>query len=1053
MKKSLLITSLLIPYIPMQAMASSTKPTVAELLKQAGRGAETSTIEKKKSEIPMGGNSAPAPKRSVPVVDLSKVKPLQSRSFLQDDQSDQAQLEKILDQQIDEMFKLTQKFKTSARRGELWLRLAELYVEKAGFIEYRRQTDYDSKLRQFQSGELKEKPKLDLHEAKDFNQKAIQLYEWFIRDFPKDERLDQALFFLGYNYFEMGQVKQGAKFYSQLTKNFPRSSYVIESHFALGEYEFENGEWSKAYKDYEMVFRNKKHRLAGFSMYKSAWCKYRMGQSGQALKILENLILENREEMKQAEGGRKKVNRGRLETEALRDLVVIYADIGSPKDAVEYFQKMAGSQADNYVEKLAYFYADKGQREGARIIFNYLIGKNPISPKAFEYKYQIVQGWMNANRTKEFKEELYSWIKDFGRTSAWAKANVGNTELVENAQRQREATLKVWVLNQHQTAQNSRAAFSQKLADEGYQLFFSEFPDSPQTGDMHFYRAELLYDMNRFDDAAAEYEWVVLHAPNSKFAGRAAENIIIALEKGLPKDAEIAARVGNSVDPVPLTEQMEKFVKASNDYMTQSSKSDKLVEIKFRVGRLYYQHNQFDQSTPRFKDIIKKWPKSKFAEYSANLLLDTYNLRKDYSGLESIAQELMSNPNLAQTAAGKDIRNILERSKFKKAQDMEANKDFSKSAAEYENFAKANPQSPLVPSAQFNSAINYEKSGDSAKSMKLHMLVLSSKEKEADKLKPLSRRILAKLYQDSGQLESAAHEFKKAAEETNDKALQQNMLFNSAILYEALGKNNEAILAYESYNKLASKKDRMESNWSLAQLYRRAGQKQKMVTAFADFANEYGMSDERGLEAAYVVYSAAMDANRKKEALAWRSKLIAQQSKLSPNKKGMGAAWVSKIKLSDAQLKFHELQLITLPKNPKKQQAAAKAKIAMLMELNQMLAEVIKYDSAETVVSALTLLGQANLHMADSLVKAPIPAGFNKEETEQYKQGIAKLSEPFSVKGKESIKAAVDRSYELEYYGASAQQAKDLMKKINPDSMHDLGEHAFDLRQGEWLGL
>ena len=50
--------------------------------------------------------------------------------------------------------------------------------------------------------------------------------------------MDQALFFLGYNNFEINNLEKGKDYYDRLTKEHPNSPYVIETHFALGEFHF-----------------------------------------------------------------------------------------------------------------------------------------------------------------------------------------------------------------------------------------------------------------------------------------------------------------------------------------------------------------------------------------------------------------------------------------------------------------------------------------------------------------------------------------------------------------------------------------------------------------------------------------------------------------------------------------------------------------------------------------------------------------------------------------------------------------------------------------------
>lgn len=1030
---------------PVQAQK---KRTVGELLKQADRGGSLSSTTKAAIAIP---NVEDLFANKKPSVNLNQVKPPRSSVFFETGDDDKAKLEKITEQQISELFKLTQKFKNSPQRGELWLRLAELYVEKAGVIDFRKQGEYDRALLDFQAGKRKVKPVLDLADAKEYNKKAIQLYEWFIRDFPKDDKMDQALFFLGYNYYELGQLAKGTEYYTQLTKNYPSSPYVTEANFALGEYYFENEKWKESHAAYSQVLRNRRHRLYTFSLYKSAWCEFRSGDSPRALKTMEALIRQNKEATAQASaGGRKAVNKTRLESEGLRDLVVFYADVGQAENAPSYFASLAGQDGNNYVEKLAYLYSDKGNLAGARYLFNYLIDQNPTSVKAFDYKYQVVRLYSNAKKSREFREEMFSWVKDFGAGSAWFNANQANKDFIENSIKLREQTLRTYVLQQHQTAQNSRAPFSQGLALEGYRLYLGEFQTGPMVADMHFYYGELLYDMKKYEEAGAQYRWVVENGKGTKFYTRAAENTVLALERDLPSDDEMLKRLGSSVEAVELDPRVARFIAAAQDYVNRLPDAEKAVEMKFRIGRLYYQHNQFDQALPYFRDIVAKNSKTKFAEYSANLILDIYNLRKDYAGLEKTGTELLAVPGIANSKAGSDIKEVLEKASFKKAQDMEVAKDFGGSAAQFEAFAKQNPGSPLAISALFNSAINYERAGNNSKAISGHAAILSSNKKEAESLKPKSRRIIPKLLQDSGQLEEAANAYKAAANEAGKDPAAPNLFFNAAILYEAIGKNSEAIRNYEAYFERHKKRDRSEALFQIATLYRKQGSLSRASEKYMEYVNFGSGNQERTVESAFWVFDISRRLGRRTISEDWRKKTLYLQRSYSPNKKGVGATYAAKIKLEEAMEVFSELKSIRIPANPAAQQAAAQRKIGLVTKLNKELADVVQYDSAEEIVGALSILGQVNLHMGDALLGAPLPSGLNAEETKQYKAGIEKLAEPFMVKAKESLKAAVDKGAELDVFNDHYQKARQLAHKLDSNLFYDGGEQGSEIRLGSW---
>jgi tetratricopeptide (TPR) repeat protein len=1028
---------------------SQKKKTVGQLLKQADRGAGLPTsMQKKGIDIPDVQNLFETKKTSV---NLNQVKPPKTSSFYEDSNDDKAKLEKITDQQISELFKLTQKFKNSPQRGELWLRLAELYVEKAGVIDFRKQGEYDTLLKEYQAGKRKVKPVLNLGEAREYNKKAIQLYEWFVRDFPKDDKMDQALFFLGYNYFELGQLPRGTEYYTRLTKEFPNSPYVTETNFALAEYYFENEKWSQAEGYYSQVLKHRRHRLYNFSLYKIAWCEFRLGNTARALKSMETLIRQGREQVAQAaQDGRKNINKSRLESEGLRDIVVFYAEVGEPEKAPGYFQALAGKDANNYVEKLAYLYGDKGNLVGARYLFNYMIQNNPTSAKAFDYKYQVVRLYSNAKKSREFREEMFSWIKDFGTNSAWYQANKDNKEFVDNSLKLREQTLRTYILQQHQTAQNSHAPFSQGLALQGYKIYLAEFKDSPMIADMHFYYGELLYDLKKYEEAGAQYRWVVENGKNSKFYSRAAENTVLSLEKDLPSDEEMSKKLGTSLEPIALDPRVDRFIAAGKDYIARVPDSEKAIEMKFRIGRLYYQHNQFDQAIPYFKEIVAKHGKTKYAEYSANLILDIYNLKKDYVGLEKIGAELMAVPGLANSKAGADIKDVLEKASFKRAQDLEVSKDYAGSAQQFETFAKQNPSSPLAISAIFNAAINYERGGQNAKAISAHNSVLASKDKAAEPLKVKSRRIVAKLLQDSGRLEEAANAYRSSAVEAGKDPIAPNLYFNAAILYEAIGRNSEAIKNYETFYEMNKKRDKAEALYQIATLYRKQGSLSRAADKYLDYVNAGSGSQEHNVESAYWIHDISKHLGRKTASEEWKKKTLGLQRHYAPNKKGPGATYAAKIKLEDAIAAFNEMKSIRIPANPAGQQAAAQKKIAFVTRLNNELSEVVKFDSAEEIVGALSILGQVNLHMGDALVNAPLPSGLNADETKQYKAGIEKLAAPFFAKAKESLKAAVDRGSELDVFNDHHEKARQLALKLDPKLFYDGGEIGSESRQGNW---
>jgi len=978
-------------------------------------------------------------------IDPKVLRPSITFQSLKSDNEDYNAYNNILDQQISELRKLMQKTKSNAAKGEFLLRLAELFVEKADLTKLIIEQKYDQQVAKLRSQNSNKLPEIDYSPAQGFNKSAVQIYEKFVKEYPNDPRRDQAFFFLGYNHFELGDSKKGLNYYQRLSKEFPNSAYIVESRFALGEYYFENNDFKSALAQYQFVAKSKNKKLATFADYKAAWCLFKLGEYKPAIIGLEKII-------KSSMGVKKNQVELRLDGEARRDIILFYVEAGDASKAPRYFTGLLGQvEGLNYLEKLAYVYADRGDRESARQVFSYIINQKPMHPKTFDYQYQIVKLYSTARETEIFKNELWRWIKNYGRKSAWFDHNKSNKELTDRAIALLEQTLRIWVLQQHQTAQNSRGEFSQKMAMSGYQLYFSEFSNSNYAAEMHFFYGELLYDMKRFDEASKEYRWVVENGGGTKYRNQAAANILVSAEKSLPSDAEIAKKVGNRLDPVPLGSAIENYMGQASWFLTNFPADKKVVETQFRMGRLYYQHNYFDKAIPYFRSVVSEHPTSKYADYSANLLLDIYNLKQDYEGLSKISKELLAVPAIAKSPAGKEIQEVLQKANFKKAQDLEAKGNFIASAQQYERFIQENPNSELGSLARFNAAVNYNKAGLPGKSVDLLQTLLTRKDGKASELRPQVVLFLPALYRDIGQLEKAAIAYVQAATEIADQKEKANQYFNAAVIYEALDERPKAINNYLRYYDLEKRPDRVFALYNIAQLYRKSNLRTKAIEFYNRYLNEVTGANKFTVESAYWLYSLNGSKSEKDK---WAAATFRLYGQLSDDQKILVARFPAKIEIDRLKTLYSELWSIKL-NDLKRLQELSNRKIAVIESINQKAAQVIKFNAPEEVLEAVKIVGDSNLNLFESLVNSPVPSELTSpEKIQQYKDTVrAQLADPFLAKAIEAYQLVVQRSSEFEVYSEFSKQARQQLVKLKPGLLYETGQIAYDAKSADWMGL
>ena len=1016
--------------------------TVGDLLKRIEETTSKVKFEKSKSALPAFKKSqelVKAPSK----VNLTEVKPPSRSTLYYEEGTNEGQLDHITDEGIRQLYKLTQQFKNSKRRGELWLRLAELYVEKSRLVEFRIQQKYDNQIHEFQAGKTKIRPKLDLAGAQEYNKRAVQLYEWFIRDFPNDPKVDQALFFLGYNFFELDKPEVGKGFYQKLTREHPDSPYIEESNFALGEYYFDREQWNDALKHYRAVAANKRARLYSFALYKTAWCEYKTGKVKEALASLEHVIKAGRQAKGQNDSSAGGASRIRLASEAQKDLVMFYAEAGTANGARAYFAEIAGEkQTFPLLEKLAYYYVDTGHREEARQIFRDLIAEKPNAPKAYDYQYQIVTMFVSADRGEIFKNELYTWIQTYSPSGEWARANAKDKELVQRANQLIETTLRNFILQQHQTAQNSRVPSAQKAAKTGYELYFATFKEGAKLDEMHFFFAELLFDMGEFDLAAQQYGWIIDNAPKSKYFEKSTLNMVLAAEKGLPKEDELKKMVGESLEARPFSPKVQTFEKAATRYMTAFPKGENVPAMKYKLAALYYYHNQFDKALEAFKSIIKQYPKSQYAQYSANLTLDIFNLRKDYGGLESAGQDILNNDDLKNSAVGAQVKSVIERAQFKKAQDLEAKKDYVGAAASYEDFAKKNPGGDLGLSALYNAAINYERAGEVAKAITMYSAVVADHSAVHEDLKSKSSQYLPPLYEKLGQYKKAADAYEAYANKHPKEKDSATFYNNAAIIRDGMNAYGAAINDYQAYFDKTHGNDRFDAIFAMARLEERKGNTTKAQDHYKQYYEAGNRNPEQRIESAWRIAKIFSKRNRPNDADEWYKKVAYQQRTHSTAEHPIGVGYAAEIAYNRIYKTYTDLRALKIPNNPAKQQGAVQEKLKLLNRLKDQLKEVIRFDDGPYVVQSLSLVGQAYQHMAASIYAVPLPAGLSEDDKKTYKAGVDKIAKPFQDEAVKNYESAIERGFKLEGYGEGLLTAQRELNKLDSTKYPDYGERA-----------
>ena len=647
-----------------------------------------------------------------------------------------------------------------------------------------------------------------------------------------------------------------------------------------------------------------------------------------------------------------------------------------------------------------------------RFTFKQLVDKKPFAAQAYEYQYQIIRAYTYSGQRNVFLKELKSWLMKYGPGSSWEKQNISNTELIKKANQLMEVTVRNYALRMHQSFRKTKGKTAQNQAIFGYEIYNQYFNTSKFKDQIRFFYAELLFDVRKYSLAAKQYMYIVEHYKNSQYYAIASLNGVLAFEKGLPSSDRIRKIVGKRKTFVAFTRAIHDFQKTAHYYISRFPKKKNVSVILYKMASLHYEFNHYKEALDQFWILIKQYPQSAYTEHSANLILDIYNLQKDFEGLKAAAVRLLANPIIARSQSARAIRKILSQISLKTAENLAKQKKYLESAKMYKSFANSHPNSPLRIMAYYNAGVNFRKVNDRLSTIALYKVALQSS-KASRTIQLAVRKELPELYQATGQYRKAARAFANFARSYPKNKRASNFWFNAALIYDGLNNYSQAEQAYLEYFKKSRKSDKVQALYLLAELQKRRGRASKAVAYYQQFLNK-GSSDHRSLVASAFKIAEIKKAKRKIAASkAWYARTVSVYRKYQA-----GVFYAAQAKFNLVYNNYLAFKRIKIPRNPKKQQLAVQKKLNKLNKLKEELKQVIRFDSGHQVVAALVLIGLASQHIADAIYYSPLPKGLNKAEIKVYKEGLLKAAVPFKTEAIKNYQLAAVRARKMGAYNA-----------------------------------
>ncbi len=933
----------------------------------------------------------------------------------------------LLRQQLDSGYK--------ANRENMLLRLGQLYAEKYTELSFAENELHGKKLKEYEAkrgnNPKAPRPSLDNTRSKRYLKDAVKIFYSLEKEYPKHPKMDEITFFIGFVEMESGRTAKGMSYLERLLQKYPKSKKYDEAAVFLGDTAFEKYDFKKALQRYSLLAKKTNSPLFFYSQYKIGWCEMNTGKAGSGLNRMKYLVSTLQ--------GSEDKSRLSLREQALKDLVLFYAEAGTVQSAFSYFSSVQGDEkAVDNLKLLADIMASKGRDDQAAIAYRQLLDHYGDSIEAPRIEGNLYEIQSRLGNSKKSVGDLVNALQKYGLAGEWvtrfpadkqAEAKEASETMAQMAEKS--------ALFFHNSAQNSSNKANYNYALKLYTAILINYPNYSNKKKLAFYQAEILFAQERWADATESYMYAAKIPPKDKMNDEAVYNALLALDRLTARTDKIDRLSKEQMKTADLTPQEippheKKFMEVGNYYIQEYPQGQRVVDVKFRIAAIYYRFHHYDEALKHLNAIAINHASHRTATTAAHLVLDIHNIKKDYGQLETSAALFLNTKFLGDKKFKDEMKKIAGEINFKKLEGLERDNKWTEAGDAYYQFYKVNPNADLAEKSLYNAYVSYERGENRTKQTEVAELFLKKYPKSDYGKKMILG--LAKQAEVSYDFEQAQRNYEKFFKQYGSDKEALKAHYNAAVFAEILQQDNKAIELYDSYlkEKGITKADQRAIWISKAKIYRRTGRWDKVDAIYHQLASEARNGAERldylG-ELARLYERAGKTAERNR--VAAELKRVAQ-SVGKGKAAGVAAKYVAEAEFQTVNSQRDKFDNLKLKFPPETLISGLKAKEKLLTRLAGQYDQVVSLGVPEWGVAALYEKGALYDKYVESFRAVKVPNNFKEEEKKEAEEALkgidAKLIAPLQAKAQDIFKVCVDKAAEFQVVNEFVGKCQSRMK-------------------------
>jgi tetratricopeptide (TPR) repeat protein len=796
----------------------------------------------------------------------------------------------------------------------------------------------------------------------------------------------------------LGRTEDALDFFEELANDFPNSQYLPQALLAFGEYYFHLGDMTQAQLFYSAVAEFPDSPIYPYSLYQEAWCFYNTRQYPESVQRLLDAI--------NASSG-ESTGVIRMRDRALRDLSLFYVEIGTSGEAFDFFESVLPSgEAFDSVALVARIFSEDGKYDEANRLFRELMSRNRESFDVVSYQSEILRNTLTTEDSEAISVEVHRLIEifniavNFDDASEQALTQTGDT--IEYQVRQLATTY-------HREAQILQNEDLYQLAFDLYNDYMDSIvgiADLETRYTMNYYFGELQFRQGSYLDAANTWEACLTIDPNGTFNEEAIYKAVLAYTKMLGTDEmpipniEMDELAEGDDAPIPepqeLPDVMIDLLMAADRYLELNPPDEFAVEVEFVAARVLYDYSHLRDSTERFGYISTQYANvdPERARVSAELLLDSLAALHDY---EEMGQwiEILQSTSLSTGAFGVRLNELGQQISFGRCRNMQVADENENAGLCFFEFFRSYPDSDLVDSALYNSALAFEAANMVPRAIRVREFLVQYR--GASDLAPETRLNLGRSFTQIALYRSASEQYEGYAQDFPDSDQAMEALKAAAWFRHGLEEYDQAISDYEMLIELYPSEDEevAEAIFQIGVIYEELDQTADMESQLRRYLERYAErgTPGRAIEAATRLGVSFWDRRRTRaeeyflEALQ-RYNDLEDETRASLTQASLDAAAEARFMLGEVV--FEAFSTISLTGDESDVQGRMIEKQELGIQASIIYEQVRAFSRPGWSIAAFTRLGQLYNDFYDAIVNAPVPEDMPWEVQEQY---IALLEE------------------------------------------------------------